>query len=679
MLYRRWNVHRPDETKAKALGEALPCGGLLADVLVSRGYEGADAARDLLAEQVPLPDPFSLTDMDKAVARIQKAEDGDETIVIFGDYDVDGITATALLYTCLEERGANVYYKLPSRSVDEYGLTAAIVEQMAAIGVSLIITVDNGASALEAVARAAELGVDVVVTDHHLLQGEVPGVCALVDPCREDDDSGCEILCGAGVAFLLAAALEGARPEELLHEYGDLVAVGTVADVMKLTGVNRVLVREGLKVLASTHRPGLALLLESCGFGGGKQVTVENISYTLAPRLNAAGRMDDATGALMLLLAASEEEAEPMVKALQEQNIARQTLEQEIVKEITERVDNDPALQCSRVLVVDGDNWHQGIVGIVSSRLVDKYAKPAIVITFEGDEGRGSGRSVAGFSLYGAIASCQDLLTRFGGHDLAAGLSIPRANLPEFRRRVNEWAADEFPVPKAPEISIDAPLPDTPLTVEDVRQLERLAPCGSGNPAPKFILENAVMEAAFPVGDGRHCRLRLRKGENVLAAVLFGTSAEQLAYTPGSNVDVLLALSVFEGKQNEMVSARVLEIRPAGMGDAHVEQSALFESFLTGNTPSAAQAAVLCPSRLHTESVYKAVRGGSPVCYSDLRPLFAALGEADTARLLTALAALEELGLIRRDGPSGRYLTVPVEEKRNLASSRLLQRLGVPV
>ncbi len=678
MLYRKWNVSRPDAAAAQALRASLGCGALLADVLAARGYGTPEEAAALLAEGGSLPDPFSIADMDKAVSRIRRAVEDDETIVIFGDYDVDGITATALLYTCLDGMGADVYYKLPSRSVDEYGLTTAVVEQVAGLGITLIVTVDNGVSAVDAVQRANELGVDVVITDHHLLQDTLPAACALVDPCRGDDDSGCETLCGAGVAFMLAAALEGCTPEELLPEFGDLVAIGTVADVMKLTGTNRTLVREGLKVLADTSRPGLALLMENCGFGG-KGVTVENISYMLAPRLNAAGRMDDATGALLLLLADTPEEAAPMVAALQEQNTARQSLEQEIVAEITQRVDADPELQSARVLVVDGDSWHQGIVGIVSSRLVDKYAKPAIVISFEGDEGRGSGRSVAGFSLYGAIASCADLLTRFGGHDLAAGLSIPRGNLAEFRRRVNVWAAGEYPVPVAPEIKIDAPLDPACFTVDEVRGLDRLAPCGSGNPAPKFILENAVLEAVYPVSEGRHSRLRVKKGEHALSAVLFGTSPAQLAYPAGTEVDLLLSLSIYEGKGEPMVSARVLEVRPAGMGNEHVAQSALFESFLTGGDLSAEQTATLSPTRADTETVYRAVRGGDPVFYGDLRPLFARFGESGTARCLTALAALEELGVIRRDSESGRFAVVPVSEKRNLSQSSLLQRLEVSV
>ncbi len=676
MLYKKWMVNQPKPEQTAELQKAQGLGKLLCEVLVGRGY-GPDEAAALMAEDAPLPDPMQMQGMQAAVARLRQAIEEEEPMVIYGDYDVDGITATALLYTYLESLGAEVYYKLPNRSTDDYGLMPGMVDQIADRGISLIITVDNGTSALEAAQRAKERGVDIVMTDHHLSSGELPEVAALVNPCLHPDDSAFGVLSGVGVAFMLATALEACPPEELLTHFGDLVAVGTVADVMKLTGVNRQLVRTGLAVLQDTQRPGLAALIECCGWKD-KPVTAENISYGLAPRLNAAGRMDDPTDALRLLLAEDDEEAQALLQGLLDQNTARQKAEQEILQEIIAQVETDPELQRARVLVVWGDGWHQGVIGIVSSRLVDKYAKPAVVITFDGEEGRGSGRSLQGFSLHSAIASCEDILLRFGGHDLAAGLSVARQHVQELRRRINEWAQNQCPEPAVPVLTADAPLSLVGLSVEEVRWLDKLAPCGSGNPAPRFLLEGAQLEAVFPISEGKHCRLRLAKDGETLLAVYFSFGPEQLAYKPGDKVDVLLALSIYEGRYEPQVSARVIELRPAGMGEEHVEQSALFTQFSNGCDPSEAQRAMLAPTREDTAAVYRALRDGSAGVNSlDLRPLFARLGEGLTGRVLTALAALEELGLVCRDAKTGCYAIVAVEQKRNLSDSTLLKRLGV--
>ena len=674
MLYRKWKVGNPDDEIAKQLAENLKENRLLCNVLVARGYDTPQAVAEFFDEDSLLPSPFTIPDMEKAAQRIHRAIEEEEPIVIFGDYDVDGITATALLYTYLEAAGAIAYYKLPNRSDDGYGLLPPIVEQIAQHGIGLIITVDNGTSALEAAQAAAALGVDIVITDHHLPPEELPQVHALVNPhCGEEGPYRC--LSGVGVAFMLAAALEGCPPEELLPLFGDLVAIGTVADVMRLVGVNRKLVKAGLAVLQDTQRPGLSALIQECGWGD-KQVTVENISYGIAPRLNAAGRMDDATNALRLLLADSLEEAQPIVEILQEQNTARQKTEQEIVAAISGQIEQDPSLQRARVLVVWGEGWHQGIIGIVASRLVDRFAKPAIVVSFDGEEGRGSGRSISGMSLYGALASCSDILVRFGGHDLAAGLSIEKQYMEEFRQRINQWATQQYPVIVLPELIADSPVTLEELTVEAVRSLERLSPCGSGNPAPKFYLKEAVIDAVYPISEGKHSRLRLRQGSRMLYAVLFGQGPDELAYKVGDSIDALLSLSIYEGKGEAQVSARLLELRPTGLGEEHVEQSALFESFLSGGVLTDGQKQKLLPTREQTAEIYVALRGGAGVTSNDLRPAFSRFGENMTGCVLTALAALEELGLVEAT-ESGFYRLMQVKEKKDLGSSLLLKRLEV--
>lgn len=679
MPYRKWSLCEGEGQTAGELKSWLAGQGYTADilsrVLAGRGIENTQQAEALLFGTNALPDPFLMKDMDKAVQCIHAAIENETPIAVFGDYDVDGITATALMFTYLESQGADVYYKLPSRSDDDYGLSETLVDQMADKGISLIVTVDNGTTAFEAAKRAKERGVALVVTDHHLPYDTLPEVEALVNPCRKDDESGLASLSGAGVAFMMLAALEGCPPEEMLQFFGDFAAIGTVADVMKLTGPNRTIVKAGLSALRETERPGLAALIEACGLEG-KAIGAENISYGLAPRLNAAGRMDDATNALELLLADTDEEAQPLVENLQQQNAARQKMEQEILAIIDTQLKEDPELLKSRVLVLWGSGWHQGVMGIVASRLVDKYSKPAMVITFDGQEGRGSGRSAAGFSLHNAIASCEDILLRYGGHDLAAGFSLKKEHAEEFRRRVNEWAMENDPVADVPELYADAEVDFTKLCVEEISALDLLAPFGSGNHAPKFLAKKAVLDAVYPVSDGKHCRLKLRQGNSSVFAVLFGTSPEHLPYKTGDAVDALLSFSVYEGKQGAQVSGRIIELRPAGLQNSHVMQTALFESVHAGLAPSAEQCVQLAPTRDDTAAVYRLLKGGTPFYYNDLRPVFSRMGEEMTGRVLSSVAALEELGLIEKDEATARYMPVQVEGKRDLASSTLLQRLA---
>jgi len=404
--------------------------GLLAGILAARGITDPTEALTLLAGEEELSDPMLLTDMDKACARILEAIDKEQTIVVYGDYDVDGVTATALLYQHLKGMGASVKCMLPSREGDGYGLSKNAIQSIHDKGCQLIVTVDNGISALEEAEFAASLGVDLIVTDHHLPHDALPKAVAVVDPRPADDHSPFKGLCGAGVAFKLCAALDGCPPEEMLDYCGDLAAVGTVADVMPLTGENRTLVKAGLKLLQQTDRPGISALLEEVGLEG-KPITAENVSYAIAPRINAAGRMDNAVTALQLVLCEDEERAAELAHKLNEINVARQETEQEIVKAAQEQLDAEPAILEDRVILIWGRDWHPGVIGIVASRLVEKTGRPVIVVSVdEHGEGKGSGRSVQGFNLHECIASCEDILLRFGGHAMAAGLSVREENLP---------------------------------------------------------------------------------------------------------------------------------------------------------------------------------------------------------------------------------------------------------
>lgn len=650
--------------------------GLLAGILAARGITDPTEALTLLAGEEELSDPMLLTDMDKACARILEAIDKEQTIVIYGDYDVDGVTATALLYQHLKGMGASVKCMLPSREGDGYGLSKNAIQSIHDKGCQLIVTVDNGISALEEAEFAASLGVDLIVTDHHLPHDALPKAVAVVDPRRADDHSPFKGLCGAGVAFKLCAALDGCPPEEMLDYCGDLAAVGTVADVMPLTGENRTLVKAGLKLLQQTDRPGISALLEEVGLEG-KPITAENVSYAIAPRINAAGRMDNAVTALQLVLCEDEERAEELAHKLNEINVARQETEQEIVKAAQEQLDAEPAILEDRVILIWGRDWHPGVIGIVASRLVEKTGRPVIVVSVdEHGEGKGSGRSVQGFNLHECIASCEDILLRFGGHAMAAGLSVREENLPELRRRLNEWAARECAVLFTPPLECDLSIHLDRITVESVRRLEQLAPYGAENPTPVFVLEKAVIDGIFSVSEGKHCRLRLRQGNASIYAVWFGMPPEQLPYTMGDVVDAAVNLSVYESLRGAQLSGRILELHPAGFGNAAAEQTALVQALRRGTPLSAEQKARIAPERSDIITVYRELQARRWHA-EDLQPLFAKLGEENTGKILVAITALEQVGLIAVRERSGAkfWELVPAEGKKNLADAPILKCL----
>ena len=665
-----------DEKYKAVLAAQQKENALLAGILAARGITDPAEALTLLAGEEELSDPALLTDMDAACQRIWQAIDNGETIAVFGDYDVDGVTATALLYQHLKGMGATVKCMLPSREGDGYGLSKNAIQSMHNKGCSLIVTVDNGISAVEEAEFAASLGMDLIITDHHLPPETLPKAVAVVDPRREDDHSPFKGLCGAGVAFKLCAALDGCPPEEMLDYCGDLAAVGTVADVMPLVGENRTLVKAGLQQLQQTDRPGFGALLEEVGLAG-KPITAENISYAIAPRINAAGRMDNAVTALQLVLCEDPDRAGELAHKLNEINAHRQETEQQIFKAAEELLEQQPERLDDRIMLLWGRDWHPGVIGIVASRLVERTGRPVIVVTIdEHGEGKGSGRSVQGFNLHACIGSCADLLVRYGGHAMAAGLSVREENLPELRRRLNEWAARECPVLHTPPLTCDVTIHLDRITVESVRHLDQLAPYGAENPTPVFLLQSAVVDGVYPVSEGRHSRLRLRQGNACLYAVWFGMPAEQLPYALGDVVDVALNLSVYESTRGAQLSGRIIDLHPAGLGAELARQAALVQALRRGTPLTAEQKRQIAPARTDIIAVYRELQARRWHA-EDLQPLCAKLGEEQTGKTLVAVTALEQVGLITAAEKGGAkfWELVPTAGKKNLADAPILKCL----
>jgi single-stranded-DNA-specific exonuclease len=555
-----WKIADQDRPAVRGLADALDIPPVVAHLLLMRGIDNADAGKDFLAPSISqLSDPFLLTDMDRAVERITRARETAEKILLFGDYDVDGISGLAILNNAFKRFGiADFTYAMPRRLAEGYGLAPEHVEAAKAEGVSLIVTVDNGISSHEAADRARERGLDLIITDHHTLEGRLPEAVAVVNPRRETPDHPMAHLCGAGVAFKLSTALNG-TPNDL-----DIAALGTVADIVPLLGENRVLVALGLKHMAKYERVGLARLASAARISL-QEITSERIGFQLGPRLNAAGRLDDGLMALRLLLSECPDEAGRMAHELNLANEERRQIERRIFEEACEEVDNcmTPA---QRSLVLARSGWHAGVIGIVASRLETKYNRPAVLITIdEKGTGRGSARSGPGFNMIEAFQRCQKHLERFGGHKSAAGLSIPEKNIAAFRADFEQEAArqlgDSEPVR---ELAIDALVSFSEIDSGLIRALEKLEPVGHGNPAPVFCaLGVSVAPQSARILKDKHLKLALRQDESVFPAI--GFNMAEIFYTEDLSRPVDAAFTPqFNNWRNETTIQLVLrDIRPA--------------------------------------------------------------------------------------------------------------------
>lgn len=604
MNIKKWEVAPLNRERAAQIAERYSLPFFLSMLLEIRGFEDEEEIRDLLSEG-RLSDPLLMKDMDKAVERIRRAIDQFEKIAVYGDYDADGVTATSILFTYLEAVGADVIYYIPQREGEGYGMNLHAVEILHEEGVSLIITVDNGIASVAEVARAKELGMDVVVTDHHRPQREIPEAYAVVDAYQADDHGPYKDLSGAGVALKLVMALEDGDAGSVLEEYADLAALGTVADVVPVLGENRTIVKAGLNILSRGGRAGVDALLEQSGMEG-KAATATSLAFTVIPRINATGRMGAPERAVRLLTCDSQEEAQPLSAEICEDNERRREVEAEIAKEAMERIESEGSLLYSRVIVVDGKGWHHGVIGIVASRITERFGKPCVVISVDGNMAKGSGRSVEGFSLFQAVCACGDLMERYGGHPMAAGVTLKAENVPLFRERINQYAAQVCPEMPAQVLSIDCKLNPAALSPEMPQSLEPLEPYGSGNPQPLFGLYNMELRQVVPVGGGNHLRLICAKKGVAVTCMKFGTTPEDFPFSPGDVLDLAVTLEAkeFRGEQKLTVSVRDIKLSGLDM-DQCIHTYRLYEKLQREEPLSPQEGAELLPSRQDLAVLYR--------------------------------------------------------------------------
>lgn len=562
-LHEQWTREQID-----ALAGELSLPRVIAVLLLNRGLNNEKNIRAFLSKSMKnIRHPLTLPDMDKAVSRIQHAIDKHEKIVVYGDYDVDGVTAAAVVYLFLKSLGADISYYIPERANEGYGVNIVAINQFIKQGVKLIITVDCGITAFGEADFAMLSGVDMVITDHHTCQPQLPHAAAVVNPKREDSAYGFSSLAGVGVAFKLIMALGlayGQSAANIFEQYVELAALGTVADVMPLTDENRVIVDRGLKKLPHTHYAGIKALLEVSGARA--PYNTSTIGFSLAPRINAAGRLSSAQTAVKLLLSQEESAAYQLARELDDDNRHRQLEETTVLTQTIKMIEDDQHFAERRVIVLAHEDWHAGVIGIVASRLQKLYYKPCILISCTDGMGKGSGRSIEGFDLYDALTACKDLLAEFGGHTMAAGLNIREEDISAFDKKINQYAQtvlkDEDFIPK---VQIDCPLLPAYVTLKNAKLLSMLEPFGEDNPQPVFSLSSMRIDSVTTMGiDNKHLKLFLSQGLRRIAAVGFSMGEYAAQLGAGDVVDIAFCMDVNTFQGQESVQLLLKDIKKGG-------------------------------------------------------------------------------------------------------------------
>lgn len=674
MSRKKWITAPIDKDLAAQVAENHSLDPFTALILVSRGITEYEDVEDFFDTDFSFCDPYLIADMDKAALRIKRAIDNFEKICVYGDYDADGVTSTALMYSYLSSHGADVMYYIPDRITEGYGMSCSAVDKLHAQGVKLIVTVDNGVSAIEEIAYAKSLGIETVVTDHHMPGEQLPDAVAVVDPHREDCNLHFKDWAGVGVAFKTVCALENGDYSEILNEYADILAVGTVADVVDLKDENRAIVKYGVAKINANPCNGINALRQIAGVSD-RALNGVGITFSLAPRINAAGRMESAETALKLLLCEDLSAALGIAEQVDNCNKQRHISENEIMEEAVACIEADKRLKYAKVIVVCGENWHHGVIGIVAARITEKYGRPSIVITFDGDKGTGSARSIEGFSVYDAIKACGDFLTHFGGHTMAAGLGIDRENVESFFRAINAYALScEETVPT---LMLDCKLNPAYINAQLAESLEALEPFGAGNPQPVFGIFGVRITGIKPVGDGKHLRMSFTKGNTQFCAMKFSTTLKELPYREGDTVDLAVKIDKNEFRGEIRASVQIKDMRFSGIDEDKLFKSrALYEKYMRGETLTCHEARFLTPSREFLLGVFNFLKNYGGWQFGIESMLVRTNCPAENlCKMQISVDVLCELGLIRQE--RGIILFDGGGKKADLSASAVLRDLAM--
>ncbi len=705
-------VETPESAKSiREISDTLGLHPVVARLLYSRGYTDSDSAkRFLYMESEILCNPFEMLGIEAAVARVYRAVEDGERITIYGDYDVDGVTSVCTLYLYLKSLGASVDYYIPNRSGEGYGVSVSAINAIKDAGTTLIITVDTGITANEEIEHASKIGVDVVVTDHHECRTDIPNAVAVVNPHQPDCPYPFKELAGVGVVFKLICAYEERvfkrsrykAAEKIFSEYADLVAIGTIADVMPIKSENRIIVSYGLKMIENSKRTGLIALMEAAGAKNDSskdrrrkrgKITSSYIGYTIAPRINAAGRIKSATMAVELFLESDYKRATVIAEGLCKANKERQAEENKIMQEAYKKIEQID-IDKEPVIVLDADTWHHGVIGIVASRITEKYCRPSILVSFEGnlgedsssDVGKGSGRSVKGINLVDALVYCSDHLLKFGGHELAAGLSVSRGELESFRSKINEYALARLEETElVPVFETDCEIDFADANLFLAEQLQRLEPYGVGNPVPSFVMKNLHVSEISGVSDCKHTRFSFTDGENFLSAMYFSNSPASTGISVGDTVNIIFNLDIndWQGRKSLQIIIRDIAVAASSKSIAE-EEERRFEEIKNGAEFTPEENVI--PTRDDFATVYtyllSSYRGG--INTHRHRELLLRISggrgapRINYAKLKFIIMILKELNIVGIEEPERELYKVSIHyssSKTDLEKSSLLRRL----
>lgn len=645
-------------------------GDFFGGILIRRGINSLEAAREFFGQQ-SLSDPLLMKDMERAVELIREALDDGRKITVYGDYDCDGVTATAILYSYLEAMGADVEYYINTRD-EGYGMNLDALKKIAGSGTKLVITVDNGISAIEEAKYLKKEGVELIVTDHHQPGEELPECAACIDPNRTDDSSPFKDLCGAGVALKLLIALEEDE-EFVVDTYSHFAAVGTIGDVMPLKGENRYIVQRGLRNIRNEQNAGLTELIRAAGCSA-KNITSTDMSYTVCPRINSAWRMDTAEKALRLLLCEDDPAAaKSLAEELGSLNSKRKTVEDRIIADIDAMIANDPLIVKQRVIVLSGEGWHRGVIGIACAKIMERYDKPVVIISVEGNDARGSMRSTEGFSAHKMLKECSAYLTRFGGHPGAGGFSLKADKIKAFTQRIHEYTREYYPQMPDAVLSADMELSIADITIDNVKKLSLLEPFGEGNSKPVFLLRNCAIKAKKALSDGKFTSFEIAQGNSSIRVITFKIPFAKFYPNVGDRIDVIAAAEINEYNGNVSVQLRLEDYRPVGFPqDKFLAAQRTYEAICRGEgCDKRLLPRVIPQSREELIKIYDLVRASNGAKTVEELAIFD--GSVNLCMLKITLDAFKEAGMI--EYKNGAPVRVPVKEKVDLFGTGLLAEL----
>ena len=675
-----WSVAKVNKERAIAMANKLEIPPLLAMMLDIRGITKEEDVINFLQENKDFSDPFLMKDMDKAVERITTAVENGEKICVYGDYDADGVTSTSLLYSYLRDSlGADVMFYIPTRTGEGYGMNKGAVDKIHSLGVTLIITVDNGISAREEIDYANSLDIDTVITDHHMPSGAIPKAVAVVNAHQKDDKSPFKDFSGVGVAFKLVMAIEGeyADVDSLLENFSDIATLGTIGDIVPLVGENRTLVKNGLRHIQNSDRIGINAMKQESGIAE-KEINSSNVAFTLVPRINAGGRLGSSEKSVNLLLTEDEDEAVTSADKLGMDNRERQSIEKEILASIDEEVRRTPNIVNDKILVFAGKGWHQGVVGIVASRIKEIYDKPTIIIGIDDDGvARGSGRSVEGFSLCDAVFACSEHLTHYGGHPMAVGISLEKEKINDFRKAINAYCKDI----KMPYniLHIDCKLNPNQLDLSILDSLSYIEPCGASNPSPIFGLYNMTVIATKEMGNGKHMRITLSRGQGQVPvyAVYFNHNFQSCSYRNGDIVDVAVSLdrNIYNGQENLSVIIKDIKYSQSN-NEELIDSERIFDKFAKRYRLTENEVMSILPTRNDFAYVYRFLKQNKGFIYGEYALVNALNYKISMGKLIVILYSMKELGLINwQQGLYQSIIEMKESGKVNLEDSVFIKKL----